>query len=132
MTSTLLVTDARDVTLTRAADALSVPDGAFCYDPATRTEVKHGYTLAAYQDAEQWMSGRVTSEDILAYEIGNEDQALRPGVVICGWRHPDGAAYLYLARVTDDYAFARDYARHRGDVIFTDLSTGAPVRTGIA
>lgn len=132
MTSTIAHTTAtRPAFLTRMADALSVPNGTFCFDPRKADEVKDGYTVAVFPDAEQWMSGRIDRDDVAAFMFANAREAYSAGVMVCGWRDPRGVAYLYLARVVDNRNYALKLARRTGNYVYTNLRTGVPVRTGI-
>jgi hypothetical protein len=122
-------TDTRTAFVTRMADAMSVPDGTFCFNPRTATEETDGYTVAVFPDAEQWMTGRITREDITAYVFAHATEAMSAGVHVCGWRDGStGVVYLYLARVVQDRAYAATLARRGGNVVYTTLATGRPVR----
>lgn len=130
MSNTLVrSTDTRTAFVIRMADALSAVDGTFCFDPRTATEETDGYTVAVLPDAEQWLTGRIDPDDVTNYVFTHGADALRQGTRVCGWRDArTGAVYLYLARVVSTRVEAERAARASGNVMFTTLATGRPVR----
>lgn len=115
-------------TLTRLADALSVPDGGFSVDVATGADCRSGYAVAVYPALERRIAGRVSSVHLMAYVVAHRSILARPRAVFGGWRNPaDQVAYLDISTVVPDWELALALATAYAQSAIWDFARGMSI-----